>query len=106
MLSELRRRGDVHAEPHDALHAVQRTYLLLRERKHIERGRVRRFSACLHVKVFAHDTNDRCRVARGGKHPAQEQEVARLNGRHIRTKRRWRIRQMNAEFGETVLSGR
>jgi len=64
-----------------------------------------RFPARLHVKVFAHDTNDRCRVARGGKHPAQEQEVARLNGRHIRTKRRWRIRQMKAERGETVLGG-
>jgi hypothetical protein len=29
--------------------------LLLRERKHIECGCVRRFPARLHVKVFAHD---------------------------------------------------
>jgi len=50
--------------------------------------------------------NYRSRMARGGEHPAQEKEVARLNGRHVRTKRRWRIRQMNAELGETVLGGR
>ena len=76
------------------------------QRKRIERGRVRRFSARLHVQVFADDANDRRRVARGGEHPAQEKEVARLNGRHVGTKRRWRIRQMNAEPGKTVLGGR
>ena len=30
MLRELGRRGDVHAEPHDAAHAVERTQLFLR----------------------------------------------------------------------------
>src|SRR6266478_951767 len=46
------------------------------------------------------------RMTQGGEHPAQEKEMARLNGRHVRTKRRWRIRQMNAELGETVLGSR
>ena len=66
---------------------------------------MRRFPARLHVKVFAHGADHRRRVARGGEHPAQEKEVPRLNGRHLRAKRRWRVRQMNAELGETVLGG-
>jgi hypothetical protein len=44
-------------------------------------------------------------MARGGKHPAQEKEVARLNGRPVRTERRWRIRDMNAEIGKTAFGG-
>jgi hypothetical protein len=60
----------------------------------------------LPVQIFAHDTDGRGRVARGREHPAQEEEVARLNGRHVRAKRRWRGRQMYAEPGETVLGGR
>ena len=58
------------------------------------------------MRVFARDADYRSRVARSGEHPAQEKEVARLYGRHVRAKRRWRIRQMNAELGETILGGR
>ena len=38
-------------------------------------------------------------------HPAQEKEIPRLNSGHVRTKRRWRIRQMQAEIGESLLGG-
>src|SRR5262249_45381050 len=101
VLGELR-RGDVHAQSHDVAHSVQRTQLLLGERQRIECGCLRRLSARLHVQVFAHDANCSSRVARNGEHPAQEEEIARLNGGHVRAKWRWRLRQSKPERPETV----
>ncbi len=83
MFSEFRRRGDGHTEPDDAAHPIQGTQLLLHERQHIEGGRVRRCPSRLHVQVLAHDANRGSRVARGGEHPAQEKEIARLDSRDV-----------------------
>ena len=56
-------------------------------------------------RLLASDAHHRCRVARGGAHPTQDKEVPRLHGGRVRTKRRWCIRQMQAERGETILGG-
>ena len=77
VLGELRRRGNVHAEPHDVAHAIQRSQLFFRERKRVRCGCVRRFSARVHIKVFADDANDRRRVARS---TASAASAAALNG--------------------------
>jgi hypothetical protein len=82
---------------------VKRSQLLFRQRQRVKRGDVRRFATGFDIEGLSDNAGDLYRVARCGEHAAEEEKVTRLNGGHVRPKRRWRIGQMNAEFGQTVL---
>src|ERR1700761_7775486 len=98
LVEEVARRRQVHTQPHDPRHPVQRTKMLPRRRQRIHLRHPSRRASLFRVQLLAQPAH-KCRLpARNRQHPAQKQQVARLHRLHIRSQRRRPFTQLKPQL--------
>src|ERR1700749_4505 len=77
--------------------------MLLRRSKNSQSRSVSSISSSLDIKFFPKPANILRLVVDNRKHPAKEEQIARLHRLNIRTKRRRRVWELNARLLQTAL---
>ena len=98
LIEKITRRGNEHAQPNHPRHAIERAQMLLCRRQHAQRRDIRSISPSLRVQFFPQPPNILRLVIHHRQHAAEEKQVSRLHRLHIRAKRSWRRRKLNAKF--------
>src|ERR1700730_3338979 len=103
LIPDISHRGHRHAEPDDPLHPVERSQMLARDSEDVERCESRRLAPRFHIELRSDAPDELRRAALGRKHPAEEEQIARLDRFHVRAERlRWR-RELDAKCLQSLL---
>jgi chromosome segregation ATPase len=98
LIEKISRRRQEHAQPHHPRHAIERAQMLLRRRQHAQSRRPRRIPSRLHIELFPQMANIFRLVIDHRKHPAEEEQIARLHRLHVTAERRWCGRKLDAQL--------
>ena len=87
-----------HSEPDDASHSIERAQMLLRRGENAQSRSVGGISSSLGIELFPKSANILRLVVHNRKHPAKEEQVARLDRLDVSAKRCRRGWELNAKL--------
>jgi hypothetical protein len=102
-LAAISRRGYRHTEPDDARHSVERSQILTRDSKTVERREVSGLAPRFDIEFRAHAPSEFRGAAFGRKHPGEEKKIARLDRFGVGAERFRRCRKIDAKFHQALL---